>query len=141
MRTQKKKTEENKLEAIALARKKGEILNSIDQLVCPHHPATKFLTNPISGSTYYKMLYQFMTRTNLDRAGLNSYTCSSCSSQHLSEITTAYDCPKCGIVKGNFERSGYSYGEGAAFSSGSGTNYLCRICETKIGESPFRIRR
>jgi DNA-directed RNA polymerase subunit RPC12/RpoP len=141
MRNKKKRTEEKILEAITLAKEKGEILNSIDQLVCPHHSDATFLTDQISGSEHAKTIYQFLTRTNLDGTGLNSYTCSSCSSEHLPKPTTAYDCPRCGIVKDNFEWSGYSYGEGAAFSSGSGTDYLCRICETKIGESPIKIRR
>ncbi|MBS3118940.1 hypothetical protein J4417_04670 [Candidatus Woesearchaeota archaeon] len=128
---------------VQLAKKKGEIIDSIDKLVCQHHSKTTFSANQIPGSWSALFKYNCLHGKEIpDNSHLNQYSCDSCREENLpgDQRTVAYDCPRCEIVLGHYSSRGYSYGNNAPLSSGSGINCLCRICETKIGELVF-IRR
>ena len=111
-----------KTEKIRIAKEKGEVFDSIDELVCKDHPGSKFeAVGKIKGS-HLAILK--------NKEALETYKCSEegCDSK-------AYDCPVCGIVKGEYIKQHYRSSPRSfrSLAGREGEHYLCRICGMQIG--------
>ena len=93
------------------AKQKGLIVNLIDDLVCEKHPNSKFEGIEIGGA--------------IINPEIKKYVCKDCKYEGHPH-TQAYDCPECGIVKGEYTSSPYD--NLGPLSGTAGLNYNCRLC-------------
>lgn len=96
------------------SKKQGKTVNSIDDLICEKHPEAIFEVVKKIDSKY------------------NVYQCKLCGKNKGSEQTKAYECPKCGIVYGCFERKLFS------LKGKRSVSYNCIICRTQLAEYSWR---
>lgn len=75
---------------IQIAKQEGEVVSSIDDLICPKHSPTSFI---IIGEIPF-------SKEKFGKA-LKVYECASCKEGNENPKTGAYDCPDCGVVYGN----------------------------------------
>jgi len=108
-----------------IARENGQILDSIDDLVCSEHPDATFEQMRIPGPS----------RGSKEK-NLQIYRCGE------DNNVKAYDCSECGIVVGNVRINTQSSSEVSPMRSStrSGTLegiqlYHCRICNIKLGQN------
>lgn len=117
---------------IAIA--EGRVVKSLDDLKCEHHSNAKFeISGEIPGS--------FLGMPGRTEAGLNTYVCVECKTEEekgLHPTTEAYDCPRCGIVKGTTPKRHYNDIGQAPLCGSEGNKYLCGACGLQLGEHAFR---
>ena len=113
-------------------REKGLIIDSINQLVCTEHPKATFnRVGEIPGC------WESLGSFGAGRKALYTYQCEQCGDNkagreynlltHLPHIrtgTVAYDCPKCGIVVGEYN---------TMVILEDTKSYHCAVCDCQIG--------
>ena len=115
-----------------LAKKSGRVAATIDDLMCEKHPGIHFeIIDKIKDSSIF----------NPKNGPLNIYQCVQCGSEKPIVKTRAYDCPKCGIVLGDFLRQHYKSPEESwrALAGREGEHYHCRICTAQLGENYWKM--
>jgi DNA-directed RNA polymerase subunit RPC12/RpoP len=119
-----------------IAMKKGEVVKYKKDLKCERHPNAKFIRTDKIGEGILGLL-----------GGSFSYTCQECRKEVKAgklnpfQASTAYKCPFCGFVKGNYSSRPYKSPPESwrALAGREGTHYHCRICGTMIGYHYWRI--
>ncbi len=127
------KTRERKIE---IARGKGEVVNSLDDLICSNHSGAKF---KVIGTIPDSILF---TMGKEGKKGLNIYQCEPCGNDGiLHKKSKAYDCPNCGIVLGKFEERHYksSIESWQVLAGREGKHYHCRVCDAQLGSQYFKF--
>lgn len=140
---------------IEAAKEKGEVVDSIDKLVCDKHPGAAFeVIGEIPDSWT-------STKKKGKKSRLEIYQCVSCGKyKSIKELTPkevsklkgkditdifnkskAYECSVCGIVKGEVKRVGYSSPREAwrNMAGREGDHYHCRICNTQLGSRYWKF--
>jgi predicted RNA-binding Zn-ribbon protein involved in translation (DUF1610 family) len=116
---------------IEIAKKDGQIVDSIDDLICDKHSEKTFkVIGNIPNSWVYVL-------GNKDKKGLNIYECEPCKKDiEILDKTKAHDCPNCGIVVGECEKLPYNSPEEdwVNLAGREGEHYHCKVCDTKLGE-------
>jgi hypothetical protein len=105
-----------------IAKDLGELVKDVGELVCDKH------TGP------------FMVLPQAAKYTL--YACRGCEeSDTLERPTEAYECPGCGIVKGEPQKRPFSSSKESwrSLAGREGTAYHCRVCDEKIGEIVTRL--
>jgi len=120
---------------IAMAR--GEVVQFIKDLKCERHPEAKFVfIEEVEGGC----LFPWKGEYKYKRARI--YGCKECLKEAKEKgvswqikASIAYQCPLCGLVKGDFEKRKYRSSEESwlALAGREGVHYHCRICGTQIG--------
>ena len=104
-----------------IAKERGEVVDSIDDLVCEKHPDAKFKISSEATEGFWSKIY----------------VCKTCEDTEKipSRFSKAYDCPNCGIVSGEFESRHYrsSQESWTALAGREGEHYYCSVCGTLIG--------
>ncbi|MDO8516777.1 MAG: hypothetical protein Q7S33_01510 [Nanoarchaeota archaeon] len=117
-----------------IAKENGEAVDSIEKLVCDKHFGAHFkIIRQIPNSYTYK---------NDKRSELNIYHCGPCEEDaKIWDKSKAYDCPTCGVVKGDFVRKPYRSDEESwkALAGREGEHYHCRICDTQLGYQYYKF--
>lgn len=105
----------------------GEVVGSIDELVCKRHKEGIFkVIGKIDDSSRFNAKNHFKN--------LQIYRCEKCHEDRLLSLASkAYDCPSCGIVLGEYEKQDYN--EISCLAGTAGVRYYCRICDSQLGES------
>lgn len=119
-----------------IAKERGEVFDSIDELVCERHPGAVFKAiKTISDSLTY-----IPGKENAVK--LNVYQCEPCGEEvSVADKSKAYDCPNCGIVVGRFNTRFYRSPEESwrAFAGREGEHYHCRVCDTQLGSFYLKV--
>ncbi len=133
------------------ARAKGEIFDSIEQLVCPSHPDAKFIViSHIPDSMRYMSARDLYNLGQIDdpKAWLNKlYACEGCLHERVEKPLKAYECRsglagKCGIVTGIplIKTEKKMVYPDTRFQSNAKPyllttdEYSCRICKSPLGD-------
>lgn len=118
---------------------KGEIVRLVKDLKCERHPEVKFVRiKKIDNSFWFAVRKKRRKKKVRD---LWVYTCKECLQERKAgkilphQISKAYQCPHCGLVKGDFVSRHYRSPEEswAALAGREGEHYYCRICGSQIG--------
>lgn len=124
------------LEKRDVARKKGLIVDSIEDLKCEKHPDAKFVVaetgirgNERFGSGIKKVANKYYCLECLD--GRHESFLEGDRLMGVFDITQAYDCNSCGIVIGHHKVEKFDDIGGLAGSAGE--SYLCGVCGEGIG--------
>lgn len=120
-----------KLKKIELGKQRGEVFDSIDDVVCEHHPGSK-----LKMVTVIPESWGFTGPKSKGKA-LNVYECETCIEEKQNISTKAYDCPFCGIVLGNYVTKDINFSRPGMKRVGQ--DYYCKICDTKLGEHIWEI--
>jgi len=125
-----------------IGQKKGEIVQSVEDLKCNKHPNAKFVRiGEIESSILYAPKEKGKSK------GLSIFACQEClKGKELNlkrigrgflphDVSLAYECPKCGIVKGGFISKHYRSSEESwwALAGREGYHFHCRICDSLLG--------
>lgn len=131
-----------------IAIEKGEIVQSVEDLKCPHHPDAKFIKAKEIENSY---IFAARKKGEKKTAGLAVYGCEVCLKECkigqglLGSIppgaSTAYECPECGIVKGIYATEHYRSSEESwrNLAGREGNHFFCRICNAPIGFYHWRV--
>jgi len=115
---------------------KGEIVKFVKDLRCERHPNARFVRMQKIDNSFL-----FATRKKEKIKELWIYACKEClkevKTEKISsgEMSTAYQCPNCGLVKGAYNVKHYRSSEESwrALAGREGHHYYCRICHSQIG--------
>lgn len=110
-----------------IAKEKGQVVDSIDDLVCDKHPDASF-----------KAVKTIPSSSGND---FNIYWCEQCGKEDISFKSKAYDCPNCGIVFGDYIRRPYCSSKESweSLAGREGQHYHCRVCGIQLGENYWKV--
>ena len=94
--------------------------DSIDGLVCPDHPDSRFVKEDGLKGSYDDSISDFRSYT---------YVCDCCLELPYLVRKRAYECPECGFVLGEPKRDIREWNDR---SEGARERYMCYICSTDI---------
>jgi hypothetical protein len=118
---------------IEIAREKGEIVDSLDELKCREHNERQLVAvGEIPESRIFSR----------DRSALKIYACPDCNPFSRALVKGGYDCQECGgIVKGEFKTVPYSSSKESwlSLAGREGEHYYCRVCDSQLGQNYWKF--
>lgn len=119
-----------------IAIKKGEVVGHLKDLKCERHPNARFVR-----MQEIKNSFGFTGDREGKPRELWLYVCEECLKEKEAgkispaQMSTAYECPHCGFVKGVYISRPYESSPESwrALAGRKGEHYYCRVCGSLIG--------